>query len=453
MSSVSPGQEHVPLCHGQNLTLPNNDYVPFQFQGLVYKPEMCRKNCGFYGNPAWHGYCSRCWIQKRQQTQPLTNGFRHHSAHLLCKPDMGAGYQEDTYRNINVHRKQNAFPENEEHTAKGSVRPLFLSYLLSLGQGNFSDFLKALHRPEAQELLTHCTNFIQRIQNANNLTVDKKAEDVQTLYRQIGDHIPDTSEEKDQLLDNIEKLVMTRIYKSVFCMHDPQEEQKDLSLQNHIRSLSWITPKILQFSLCEQDEEVNDQIASAVTALLEMDFKRAPQDKLACMTKACDHLFRAIDISTKQPATTDDLLSGLIYITIKANPPRLFSNLKYITRFCNPKRLMTGKCAYWFTNFCSASSYIETMNFSSLGLTEEEFNRIMQQKSKRCNFAGSNIQGTVQKMEESKQLLVDLQYRQEVLIQKAECLLREIKAWPVSLQGEVQEILHKFPLDIKHQTN
>lgn len=84
-----------------------------------------------------------------------------------------------------------------------------------------------------------------------------------------------------------------------------------------------------------------------------MDFKRAPQDKLACMTKACDHLFRAIDISTKEPATTDDLLSGLIYITIKANPPRLFSNLKYITRFCNPKRLMTGKCAYWFTNFVS----------------------------------------------------------------------------------------------------
>lgn len=31
------------------------------------------------------------------------------------------------------------------------------------------------------------------------------------------------------------------------------------------RSLSWITPKILQFSLCEQDEEVSDQIASAVT--------------------------------------------------------------------------------------------------------------------------------------------------------------------------------------------
>ncbi|KAM5194204.1 rab5 GDP/GTP exchange factor-like [Mantella aurantiaca] len=449
MSSVSPGQEHVPLHLNQNVTPAHNDYVPFQFQGLVYKPEMCRKNCGFYGNPAWHGYCSRCWIQKRQQTQPLTNGFRHHSTHLVCKPDMGADYQQDTSSSIHVNRKQYACQQSEGQTAKDSGRPLFHSYLLSLGQGNFSDFLKALHRPDARELLTHCTFFIQRIQNANNLTVDKKAEDVQTLYKQIGDHIPDTSEEKDRLLDNIEKLIMTRLYKSVFCMDDPLEEQKDLSFQSHIRSLSWVTPKILQFSLCEHDEEANDQITSAVTALLEMDSKRAPQDKLACVTKACDHLFKAIEVSTKEPATTDDLISGIIYITIKANPPRLFSNLKYITRFCNPKRLMTGKCAYWFTNFCSASSYIETMNFSSLGLSEEEFNHLVLQKSKGCVFTGSNIQVIVQKMEENKQRLVDLQYRQEILIQKAECLLREIKAWPVALQGEVQEILHKFPLDIK----
>ncbi|XP_018411023.1 PREDICTED: rab5 GDP/GTP exchange factor-like [Nanorana parkeri] len=449
MSSVSPGQEHVPFTHGQNLPLMHNDYVTFQFQGLVYNPEICRKNCGFYGNPAWHGYCSRCWIQKRQQTPQLTNGFRHHSTHLLCQPDMGAGYQQD----INVHRKPYARPQNEDHSAKASVHPLFNSCLLSLGQGSFSDFLKALHRPDAQELLTHFINFIQRVQNANNLTVDKKAEDVQNLYKQIGAHIPDTSEEKDQLLDNIEKLVMTRLYKSVFSMDGPHEEQKDLSLQNHIRSLSWVTPKILQFSLCEHDDEVNDHIVSAVTALLEMDSKRAPQDKLACVTKSCDHLFKAIDVSTKEPATTDDLISGLIYITIKANPPHLLTNLKYITRFCNPRRLMTGKCAYWFTTFCSASSYIETMNFKSLGLTEAEIIHIIQQTSKACDSSGSIIQGTVQKMEENKQRLADLQHRQEILIQKAECLRREIKAWPVALQGEVQEILHKFPLVTKHQTN
>nr|DBA22778.1 TPA: hypothetical protein GDO54_013780 [Pyxicephalus adspersus] len=263
----------------------------------------------------------------------------------------------------------------------------------------------------------------------------------------------DTSEEKDRLLDNIEKLIMTRLYKSVFCMDDPHEEQKDLSLQNHIRSLSWVTPKILQFSLCEHDKEVADQIASAVSALLEIDSKRAPQDKLSCVTKACDHLFRAIKASTKEPANTDDLISGLVYITIKANPPRLFSNLKYITRFCNPKRLMTGKCAYWFTNFCSASSYIETMNFSSLGLTEEEFNHLMEQKSKGCYMTGSNIQGTVQQMEDNKQHLAVLQHRQEILFQKAESLLREINDWHVALQAEVQELLHKFPLEIKHQTN
>ncbi|XP_068097016.1 rab5 GDP/GTP exchange factor-like isoform X2 [Hyperolius riggenbachi] len=459
MSSVSPGQDLVPLHQEQKLTSLPNDYVPLQFQGLLYKPEMCRKNCGFYGNPAWHGYCSRCWIQKRQQTQPLKNGFRHHSAHLLCKSDGDTAHQhyigKEVYKSSNINRSQSAVLPNEDQTANNYGPLLSSSRLLSLGKGNFTDFLKALQKPDAKELQIHCTTFIQRMQNAKNYTVDKKAEAVQALYKEIGDNISDDmSEVKDQLLDNIEKLVMTQLYKSVFCPDGSVEEKKDLLLQNQIRSLRWVTPKMLQFSLCEQHQEVKDQIAGAVMALVEMDSKRAPQDKLLCLSKACSHLFRAIEVSTKEPATTDDLVSGLIYITIKANPPRLFSNVNYITRFCNPKRLMTGKCAYWFANICSATSYIETMDFSSLDLTEEEFHHIMQQKQlegKDCT--GDNVLGAVQQMEENKQRLADLQDRQESMIQKAECLLGEIKAWPDALQKEVQEILHKFPLNTKHCAN
>ncbi|KAM9330789.1 rab5 GDP/GTP exchange factor-like [Gastrophryne carolinensis] len=380
--------------------------------------------------------------------------FRHHTTQLLCKPDMGAAHEHcigsELSENTPISRKS-----YENHAANDTVSRHFASYLVPLGQGNFSDFLKGLHKPTAQELLRQCNSFIQKIQDAKDLTVDKKAEAVQNFYKEIGSHLPDDlSEEKAQLVDNLEKLLLTRLYRSVFCPDGSSEEQKDLALQNHIRSLCWVTPEMLQFSLCEHNRDVKDQIASAISALVEMDSKRAPQDKVACVSRACNHLFKAIEVSSNEPATTDDLISGLVYITLKANPPRLFSNQQYITRFCNPRRLMTGKSAYWFTNFCSASSYIETITFSSLGLTEEEFNNILQQpKPGHCALNGRNITGPVQQSQENKQQLLDLQYRQEILIEKAECLLQEIQAWPAVLQQEVQEILHKFPLDIKPVTS
>ncbi|XP_040272662.1 rab5 GDP/GTP exchange factor-like isoform X2 [Bufo bufo] len=454
MSSASPGHKAILLPQDQNPTLLHTDNASFQLQGFLYQAEMCRKSCGFYGNPAWHGYCSRCWIQQRQRAQPLTDGFRHHTGKLQVKPDMNETTQlfnrKDAFQAFQDERNNHvrSLQCTSSQTATGSILHFSQSCLLSLARGDFTEFLKALRSPEAQPLLSCCNNFVQRIQEAEVITVDKKAEEVQSFYQQIGLCYPDhMSDERDQLMDNIEKLVMTRLYKSVFCLPSSQEEQKDLALQKRIKSLSWVTPRMLQLPIVEESEDEKNGISCAVTALIEMDSKRAPQDKLTCVSRACNYLYKSIHISKKEPATADDLLSCLIYSTLKANPPRLWSNLQYITRFCNPRRLMTGESGYYFTSFCCAATFIETLEASSLGLTQEEFNHLMQD-SEVTTF----ISSTLQQIERNKELLAELQHRQDILFQKAKSLGKEVEAWPLSVQREIQEIIGRFPLDTKAST-
>uniref|UniRef100_A0A8C5PX28 Rab5 GDP/GTP exchange factor n=1 Tax=Leptobrachium leishanense TaxID=445787 RepID=A0A8C5PX28_9ANUR len=445
-----------------NLAHPNEDQpiqpheTTFDFNGFVFQPEKCRKNCGYYGNPIWHGYCSRCWIQQRQNSRapPLTDGFRHHTGTFVEKHDEARTGElwkiPDTSRSISRSHGQTAHRPIPPIECQDSLPLVPWPCLHSLGQGDFSDFLKTLQRPEAQQLMIHCTKFVQRLQDAESLSLDAKGEQVQEFYHFLAKLYPDQmTEERDRLLDNIEKLVMTRLYKSVFCLDGCQDVQKDLSLQARIRSLSWVNPKMLQLTLHEDDQEANDLIFNAVTALVEMDSKRAPQDKLACLSRASDFLFKAISSSKMEPVTADDFLSYLIFTLLKANSPRLISNLQYITRFSNPKRLVAGKDGYCFTNICCAVSFLENIKASSLGLTQKEFSQLMQEDCLAFGSCHFVEQDTTRQIQENKKLLSDLHSRQDRLMKEAECLNKEVRNWPLAVKEEIQEIIRKFPLAIK----
>ncbi|XP_011848294.1 PREDICTED: rab5 GDP/GTP exchange factor [Mandrillus leucophaeus] len=213
-------------------------------------------------------------------------------------------------------------------------------------------------------------------------------------------------------MDQIEKYIMTRLYKHVFCPETTDDEKKDLAIQKRIRALRWVTPQMLCVPVNEDIPEVSDMVVKAITDIIEMDSKRVPRDKLACITKCSKHIFNAIKITKNEPASADDFLPTLIYIVLKGNPPRLQSNIQYITRFCNPSRLMTGEDGYYFTNLPDAC----------LG---------------------------VKQMYKNLDLLSQLNERQERIMNEAKKLEKDLIDWTDGITREVQDIVEKYPLEIK----
>uniref|UniRef100_A0A670K6S9 Rab5 GDP/GTP exchange factor n=1 Tax=Podarcis muralis TaxID=64176 RepID=A0A670K6S9_PODMU len=359
---------------------------------------LCKKGCGYYGNPAWQGFCSKCWREEYQKARQKQ-------------------IQEDWELAERLQR--------EEEEAYASTQ-----------------------HPQGAQSLTF-TKFEEKKTN-------EKSRKVTTVKKFFGaSSRPGAKKGKraEKAMDQIEKYVMTRLYKYVFCPETTEDEKKDLAVQRRIRALHWVTPQMLCVPVNEEIPEVSDMVVKAITDIIEMDSKRVPRDKLACITSCSKHIFTAIRTTKDEPASADDFLPTLIYIVLKGNPPRLQSNIQYITRFCNPSRLMSGEDGYYFTNLCCAVAFIEKLDAQSLNLSEEDFDRYMSgqasPKKQEPESWPADVCVGVRQMYRNLDLLSQLNERQERIVSEAKKLERDLIDWTDGITKEVQEIVEKYPLEIK----
>ncbi|KAF7701425.1 rab5 GDP/GTP exchange factor isoform X2 [Silurus meridionalis] len=440
---------------------------------------LCKKGCGYYGNAAWQGLCSKCWREEYQRARQKQIQEDWELAEKLQREEDAAyasshvppsqssltpfsKFEEkktnEKTRKVTTVKKffspsSRSNTKKESHEAK-SHSPSFArrsSVETDQVSREFVDFLRSL-KP-GREIHKQSRAFVESMGNKKDLGADELSECVQDFYQNMSDrlltHFKGSSEKVERVMDQVEKYIMTRLYKSMFCPETTDDEKKDLSTQHRIRALHWVTIQMLCVPVDEEIPEAADSVVKAITDIIEMDSKRVPRDKLACITSCSKHIFNAIMVTKKEPASADDFLPTLIYIVLKANPPRLQSNIQYITRFCNPSRLMSGEDGYYFTNLCCAVAFIEKLDAHSLNLSVEDFERYM------CGGSGSGDESPCRRSEPPSQWLLEplsaLQDRQQRVLEEAQDLQIEIQRWQESVSREVQDIISKYPLEIKRQ--
>lgn len=406
---------------------------------------LCKNACGYYGNPAWQGFCSKCWRERarpagapQQDTRPNNDGTPLTFSKFEEKKNTEKGRRINTMRRLFW-----GSPSPPKRSESSESYTNVVKAYQSLQPGDFTGFLKILRSPSSQRLQSRCTAFLNTMEAYHDLPVQKQSDLVQDFYQSFAEYFSSFPEAQvTQIMEHVEKLIMTRLHKWVFCHDSCDDEQKDLALQRRIRSLNWVTPQMLSVPFPDKKTEVTgDPFLPAITAIIEMDAKRAPQDKLACVSKCSQHVFEALSTSNSEPANADDFLSGLIYVVLKANPPRLHSNMQYVIRFGLPHSLMAGESGYYFTNLSCAVAFIEKLDGPALSLSPEEFEGYMLRQ--RAPPAGNR---RLQVASDTQHLLEEIQGRQEKLDQGMDALNMQLQQWVEAVHSQLDEATAQFAL-------
>ncbi|XP_047247938.1 RAB guanine nucleotide exchange factor (GEF) 1, like [Girardinichthys multiradiatus] len=454
---------------------------------------LCKKGCGFYGNRAWQGLCSKCWREVNQrekqrqiqedwalaerlqreeeeayasrhqkaQSQPAITPFNKFEERKTKEKSSKVNTVTKFFTpSIKTPPKKDAGPFDAQSTPSPSSSASRQSTLDSdRAAREFIDFLKPVK--SGREIFKQCRAFTESMVYKRDMGADELSESVQDFYQNLSERLQNqfkgSSELVEKVMDEVEKYMMTRLYTEVFCPETTDDEKKDLTIQKRIRDLHWVTIAMLCVPVDEEIPEVSDSVVKAITDIIEMDSKQVPKDKLACITRCSKHIFNAIKVSKKEAASADDFLPTLIYIVLKANPPRLQSNIQYITRFCNPSRLMTGEDGYYFTNLCCAVAFIEKLDGQSLNMSSEEFELYMSGQTSPHwpqPTAASSSSGTaaLTHVHNSLDLLTGLGERQERVIEKARQLESDLIDWTDEVEQKVQSALESFPIETQNTT-
>merc|ERR1719507_1748970 len=247
---------------------------------------------------------------------------------------------------------------------------------------SYARFLQMLKHSSAKPLVAKAQQFVQNFDG--NLPREQAAEKIHRFLSRAEEWMlseavvfaAEADEEgKANATEGLEKFLLSRLYPKVFAT-DSADRAADARLKRQLVGLSWV--ELSHLGVPPVDPSL---LPRGVSELRNIDQYKAPRDKLVCILNACrvitDILRRTrrgqSGLQGKRPLSADDFLPLLIFLLIRANPPRLHSNAEYIATFRHPSRL-TGEDAYFVTTLLSAKEFLVSARPDAFEVSLDEFN-------------------------------------------------------------------------------
>ena len=393
---------------------------------------LCKNGCGFYGNPEWNWYCSKCW---REQNQAKKSHNRTSPSSLgSSKSPVKVNLTSPKRNNLSSAEYSNSSSEFASVLNNSKAALVDVSRQLKA----FTDRLQRAFEDEEQE-----------IDDISNLTQEfyrnlRRRLDCQECFRKL------SHEDKDKVMDLAEKYVVTANHRILFCPAKSDDEDKDLQIQSRIRKLNWISAKDLGCAIADDCDL--EHLHSAVDLILEMDGQVSPQEKLDRLVKCSKSVFDLLRSGQGQSqAGADEFLPCLVFVCLKANPPRLHSNVNFITRFRDEEKIRTGEAGYLFASLCCAVAFIENMTADSLNMDPEEFESYVEGRAVPPGSWQSSLLmcESVQTVNASLKRLKEIRRKQEELTSEAASLHAQMETFRAEISEQVSAVLKRTRYTIK----
>ncbi|OLY82071.1 Vacuolar protein sorting-associated protein 9a [Smittium mucronatum] len=160
------------------------------------------------------------------------------------------------------------------------------------------------------------------------------------------------------------------IAKEIKSPRTTDDQAKDKVLREKMNLFRWIKESHLDIPPSAHNSSF---IQFARAELIKMNEFKSPRDKMICILNCCTVIFGLLK-NVDGNVGADSFLPLLIYVIIVSNPPKLVSNVNYISRFRSPDKLQS-EAGYYLTNVLGAIAFIESMDYTCLSISKEEFDR------------------------------------------------------------------------------
>ncbi|CAB3402072.1 unnamed protein product [Caenorhabditis bovis] len=421
------------------------------------KDLLCINGCGFYGTPQWENRCSKCW-RAHQVVLKRNQDFAKNKTLLSFDQFQERRKSTNESRSLSIKKifksplTTDSLPQSPTSPIATPSRKRELSPDSRAARERLTDFL-VTNLPTAivQEVtrqVKHAANKIFELR----IAPDDLSELVQGFYQYLTDKLnasPFFTQKKcpvsvQDVMEEVEKFICTSCYSKLFCASS-DEEVADVSLQDRIRSLHWVTAGFLETKLDFKKQTVRNKLDEAIGEMIEVNSKRSTSEKLECLVRCSHFIFEALSESGA-PTSADEFLPIMIFVLLRGNPPLIQSNVKFISRFALPTRVMSGESAYFFTNLSCALQFVQDMNHESLKMDKCEFEAYTSGQLAPplsvvncvCNQAIFTLEGAMDNIN----FLIE---KQNALLTKIQVLDNRIETECAELTTQFKQKLDAFP--------